>query len=64
MIQFCLLWLFLFQLVCCEDIIITIAGSGSNGYSGDNGAATSASFNGPIGIALDSAGISLINYSI
>ncbi|HTB12228.1 MAG TPA: hypothetical protein VK752_11680 [Bryobacteraceae bacterium] len=36
--------------------ITTIAGTGKAGYSGDNGPATSAQLNDPIGIALDSAG--------
>ena len=39
-------------------IITTIAGSSTQGYSGDNGAATSAGFYIPIGIALDSSGTS------
>ncbi len=37
-------------------IITTIAGTGSNGYSGDNGPATSAALSGPNGVALDSSG--------
>ncbi len=37
-------------------LIATIAGDGSQGYSGDLAAATAAELNGPIGIALDSAG--------
>ena len=37
-------------------IIATIAGSGSTGYSGDGGAATSASFNLPYTVALDTSG--------
>ncbi len=37
-------------------IITTIAGTGSASYSGDNGQATSATFYGPTGVALDSAG--------
>ena len=39
-------------------IISTIAGSGgtSGSYSGDNGAATSATFNGPYGATLDASG--------
>ena len=37
-------------------IITTIAGTGSNGYSGDNGAATSATLNGPHGVAVDTSG--------
>ncbi len=37
-------------------IIITFAGTGVRTYSGDGGAASSAGLNGPVGIALDSAG--------
>ena len=37
-------------------IITTIAGTGSASYSGDGGAATSATLNGPHGIALDASG--------
>ncbi len=37
-------------------IINTIAGTGINGYSGDNGPATSATFYYPYGIEVDSAG--------
>ena len=37
-------------------IITTIAGTGSASYSGDNGAATSATLNYPHGVALDSSG--------
>ena len=37
-------------------IITTIAGTGSSTYSGDNGAATSATLYSPIGVALDSSG--------
>ena len=37
-------------------IITTIAGTGSADYSGDNGAATSATLNGPCGVALDASG--------
>ena len=37
-------------------IITTIAGTGTNGYSGDGGAATSARFNNPLGICLDPVG--------
>ncbi len=38
------------------DVITTIAGSGSTGYSGDGGAATSATFIDPFSVALDSSG--------
>lgn len=37
-------------------IIITVAGTGSYGYSGDNGPATSANLAGPAGIAIDASG--------
>ncbi len=39
------------------DIITTIAGTGTSSFSGDNGAATSATLSYPVGVALDSAGI-------
>ncbi len=46
------------------SIITTIAGSDSVGYSGDNGAATSASLYRPIGVALDAAGKRNIRFFI
>ena len=46
----------LLSLICCQDIITTIAGTGSASYSGDNGAATSATLNYPQGVALDASG--------
>jgi len=39
-----------------NGIISTIAGNGTPGYSGDNGAATNASLNQPISVAVDSVG--------
>ena len=36
--------------------ITTFAGNGTPGYTGDNGAATSAEMNNPVGLALDSSG--------
>ena len=53
----CLLLLFmLLQSVRCQDIITTIAGTGTSSYSGDNGAATSATLNDPWGVAVDASG--------
>jgi hypothetical protein len=40
----------------CDDVITTIAGTGSGTYSGDNGLATSAGLYYPQGVALDAAG--------
>ena len=37
-------------------IISTIAGTGTNSYSGDNGAATSAALKNPYGVAVDTSG--------
>ena len=37
-------------------IITTIAGTGASSYSGDNGAATSATLYNPWGVALDASG--------
>ena len=51
-----LLVFILLQSVCCQDVITTIAGTGSNTYSGDGGAATSATLIGPYGVALDASG--------
>ena len=48
--------LMLLRSVCCQDIITTIAGTGTGGYSGDNGAATLATLIGPYGVALDASG--------
>ncbi len=38
-------------------IITTFAGTGTQSFGGDNGAATSATLNTPTDVALDSAGI-------
>ena len=51
-----LLVFMLLQSVCCQDIITTIAGTGTSSYSGDNGAATSATLNYPRGVAVDASG--------
>ena len=51
-----LFFIILLQLVCCQDIITTIAGTGLSGYSGNNVAATSAAFFYPIVVALDASG--------
>jgi trimeric autotransporter adhesin len=39
-----------------NGVITTVAGSGTHGYSGDNGPATSAQLHSPEGVAVDSAG--------
>jgi sugar lactone lactonase YvrE len=39
-----------------SGIITTVAGNGSAAFAGDGGPATSASLNGPIGVAVDSSG--------
>ena len=51
-----LLVFILLQSVCCQDIITTIAGTGTSSYSGDNGAATSATLWYPVGVAVDASG--------
>ena len=52
--------LMLLMAVCAftsaEDIITTIAGTGSTTYSGDNGDATSATLYSPSGVAVDALG--------
>ena len=47
-----------------SQIITTIAGTGSSGYSGDGDEATSATLNSPRGIILDSSGILCFTYII
>ena len=42
--------------VTADGVINTIAGNGTQGYSGDGGPATSAALNAPVGIAVDNAG--------
>ena len=54
--KYILLLFILLQSVCCQDIITTIAGAGTASYSGDNGAATSATLNTPYGVAVDASG--------
>ena len=51
-----LVFMLLMQSVRCQDIITTIAGTGSASYSGDGGAATSAALNNPYGVAVDASG--------
>ncbi len=41
-------------------IITTIAGTGTASYSGDNGAATSATVSNPYGVTVDSSGLYFI----
>jgi hypothetical protein len=44
------------EVVMATGNIITVAGNGTAGYSGDNGPATAAELNAPIGVAVDSVG--------
>ncbi len=53
----------LLQLACCQDIITTIAGTGTSSFSGDGGAATSATLNNPYGVALDTSGTDITTIS-
>ncbi|OGG44698.1 MAG: hypothetical protein A3F84_28760 [Candidatus Handelsmanbacteria bacterium RIFCSPLOWO2_12_FULL_64_10] len=43
--------------VSASGMITTVAGNGTAGYSGDGGAATSASLNYPYGVAVDGSGV-------
>ncbi len=47
------------KITVSTGIITTIAGTGAYGYFGDTGQATSATLNGPSGVALDSSGITI-----
>ena len=51
-----LLFMFLLRFSHCDDVITTIAGTGSTTYSGDNGQATAAGLYLPYGVALDAVG--------
>ena len=51
-----LLFMSLQSVRCQEDVITTIAGTGTTSYSGDNGAATSATLYYPSGVAVDASG--------
>ncbi len=44
------------KIAASTGIITTVAGTGATSYSGDNGPATSATFNQPFGVALDKSG--------
>lgn len=44
------------RMVNAAGIISTVAGNGAAGFSGDGGAATSAEFNGPTALTIDSSG--------
>ncbi|MFH1352591.1 MAG: LamG-like jellyroll fold domain-containing protein [bacterium] len=49
-------FIFGFQNLCADYIITTVAGTGSSGYSGDGGSATSAQLNLPCGVTADDSG--------
>ena len=49
------------KVVISTGIISTIAGTGSDGYSGDGGQATSAKLNEPYGLTVDSSGIPILS---
>jgi hypothetical protein len=51
------------KVVASTGIISTIAGTGSNGFSGDGGQATAATFRDPEGLTVDSSGIPLLSAS-
>ena len=51
-----LLFILLLRFSYCDDVITTIAGTGSTTYSGDNGQATAAGLNNPYGVVVDAAG--------
>lgn len=53
----------LFPTTNCVDIITTVAGTGASSFSGDSGAATSATLYNPYGVSLDAAGITYITIS-
>jgi hypothetical protein len=40
----------------CGGTITTVAGNGTSGFAGDEGAATAASLNNPAGVAMDATG--------
>jgi hypothetical protein len=44
------------EVVQATGNIITVAGTGTAGYSGDGGAATAAQLNSPEGVAVDASG--------
>ncbi len=44
------------KVTVATGIITTVAGNGTQGYTGDNGPATSATLNGPEGVGVDAAG--------
>ncbi len=44
------------KVTASTTVISTIAGTGTATYSGDNGQATSATLNGPVGVAVDASG--------
>ncbi len=51
------------KVVLSTGIITTFAGTGSQGYTGDGGQATSATFYEPQDVVVDAAGIPLLMHS-
>ena len=49
------------KVTASTGIITTIAGTGTASFSGDNGAATSATLNHPSGVAVDASGLRLLD---
>jgi hypothetical protein len=52
------------KVLASTSLISTIAGTGTASFSGDNGQATSATINNPVGVAVDTSGKGKQFYSI
>lgn len=49
-------FIILLQVVGCQDVITTIAGTGTSSFSGDNGPATAAALYNLVGVHIDAEG--------